>query len=108
MTKRMLVALLAVVGLLLSSYLTLYKLGFIGHLACSIGSCERVQTSRWSMLLGIPVAAWGAGFYLAVLTVAVAGTQPRLADAPRISWLLLGLTGWGSSSPPTSPSSSSS
>ena len=59
----MVLALVALAGLMLSSYLTLFKLGYIGHLACSIGSCERVQTSRWSVLFGIPVAAWGAGFY---------------------------------------------
>jgi uncharacterized membrane protein len=91
----MLLALLALAGVFLSSYLTLYKLGFIGHLACAIGSCERVQTSRWSVLLGMPVAAWGVAFYATTLVVAVAGTQTRFADDPRVSWILLGLTGWG-------------
>jgi uncharacterized membrane protein len=94
-TKRMILALLALAGLMLSAYLTLFKLGYIGHLACGLGSCERVQTSRWSVLFGIPVAAWGAAFYVAVLAIAVVGTQPKFADAPRISWVLLGLTGWG-------------
>jgi uncharacterized membrane protein len=95
MTKRMVLALLAIVGLLLSAYLTLFKLGYIGHLACGAGTCERVQTSRWSVLFGIPVAAWGVGYYLTLLCVTLAGTQPGLAEAPRVSWLLLGLTGWG-------------
>jgi uncharacterized membrane protein len=94
MTKRMLLALLALLGLFLSSYLTLFKLGYIGHLACGAGSCEVVQTSRWSMLFGIPVAAWGLGFYATMLAIALAGTQPRLVSDPRISWLLLGLSGW--------------
>ena len=91
----MVLALVALAGLMLSSYLTLFKLGYIGHLACSIGSCERVQTSRWSVLFGIPVAAWGAGFYLAVLAIAVTGTQPKFAASSGISWLLLALTAWG-------------
>lgn len=95
MTKRMVLALLALAGLLLSSYLTLFKLGYIGHLACGTGSCERVQTSHWSVLFGVPVAAWGAGFYLVLLAIAVAGTQPKFADASGVSWVLLGLTGWG-------------
>lgn len=95
MTKRMILALLALAGLLLSSYLTLFKLGYIGHLACGTGSCELVQTSRWSVLFGVPVAAWGAGFYLVLLAISVAGTQPKLADDSRVSWILLGLTGWG-------------
>jgi len=63
----MVVALLALVGLFLSLYLTLYKLGYIVQLTCAVGSCERVQTSRWSVLFGIPVAVWGAGFYLTAL-----------------------------------------
>jgi uncharacterized membrane protein len=95
MTKRMVLALLAIVGLVLSAYLTLFKLGYIGHLACSVGSCEHVQTSRWSVLFGIPVAAWGAGYYATLLLTAVAGTQPCLANESRVSWLLLALTGWG-------------
>jgi uncharacterized membrane protein len=91
----MLLSLLALVGVVLSAYLTLFKLGYIGHLACSVGTCERVQTSRWSMLLGIPVAGWGVAYYLTLLCVAVAGTQPGFASNPRVSWLLLVLTGWG-------------
>jgi uncharacterized membrane protein len=88
----MLVALLALGGLFLSLYLTLFKLGYIGHLACAAGSCERVQTSRWSMLLGVPVAAWGVAFYLAVLSAAVAGTLQSLADSLIISRLLMAMT----------------
>lgn len=95
MTKRMVLALLALVGVLLSAYLTLFKLGYIGHLACSVGTCERVQTSRWSMLFGVPVAGWGVAYYVVLLGVAVAGTQPRFADDSRVSWVLLALTGWG-------------
>lgn len=91
----MLVALLALVGLFLSLYLTLYRLGYIAQLACAVGSCERVQTSRWSMLLGVPVAAWGAAFYLTVLAVAVAGTQARLASSVGITRLLTAMTGAG-------------
>jgi len=95
MTKRMVLALLALAGVFLSSYLTLFKLGYIGHLACSTGACETVQTSRWSVFLGIPVAAWGLAFYATIFVVAVLGTLPRFEAAPAISWLLVGLTGWG-------------
>ena len=55
----MIVAALALAGIFISTYLTLYKLGMIGELTCSIGSCETVNTSRWSIFLGLPVAAWG-------------------------------------------------
>lgn len=92
---RRLVALLALGGVFLSAYLTMYKLGMIGTLACSIGSCETVQTSRWAAFLGLPVAAWGVGFYLAVFALAMLWSESSLADSPALGWAMLGLTGWG-------------
>ena len=59
MSRRQSLVLLAVVGICIALYLTLYKVGVIGVLSCSIGSCETVNTSKWSMLFGIPIAAWG-------------------------------------------------
>ena len=58
-------ALISLLGLFLGAYLTLYKFGVIGTLACNVGSCETVQTSRWSTFLGLPVATWGVGFLCA-------------------------------------------
>ena len=91
----MLVALLALTGLFVALYLTLYKAGAIGQLTCSIGSCETVNTSRWSTLLGLPVAAWGLGFYIVALIVAIAGTQDRWVDERTPSVVLVALSGWG-------------
>jgi uncharacterized membrane protein len=90
-TRRQLIALLAVVGGCISVYLTLYKLGKIGALSCSIGSCETVNTSKWSFFLGVPVAEWGLGFYVVLLAIAIAGTQPRLEDSRAVSATLLAL-----------------
>jgi uncharacterized membrane protein len=81
----MIVAALALAGIFISIYLTLYKLGVIGELSCTIGSCETVNTSRWSVFLGLPVAAWGLLFYLDVFGVALVGTMPRLENEPLIS-----------------------
>ena len=81
-------ALLALVGCFVASYLALYKLGYIGQLSCAIGSCERVNTSRWAVFLGAPVALWGVAFYLAVFAVAVIGSLPRYSDEPGVSVLL--------------------
>jgi uncharacterized membrane protein len=91
-STRQVVALLALVGACIAVYLTLYKFGIIGTLSCSIGSCEQVNTSKWSRLLGAPVALWGVGYYLTVLAVAIAGTQPALADSRRIGTALLALS----------------
>jgi len=95
MTKRMLAALIALVGLFVALYLTLYKVGVIGELVCSIGSCEAVQTSRWSTFLGLPVAAWGLAFYAAVLAIALAGLTERYEDSRPLALGMLAMTGWG-------------
>jgi uncharacterized membrane protein len=90
MTKRMVIAVLALGGVFVSAYLTLYKLGYIGQLSCSIGSCETVQMSRWAKFLGLPVAAWGVAYYVAVLATAIAGTLSNLTESRRVSAVLLG------------------
>jgi uncharacterized membrane protein len=91
----MLAALLALVGLFVAIYLTLFKLGVIGQLVCAAGSCETVQTSRWAIFLGAPVAAWGVGFYVVVLALAIAGTTERWEESPQLSLAMLVVTGWG-------------
>jgi uncharacterized membrane protein len=85
----MIVAALALAGIFISLYLTLYKLGIIGELSCSIGSCETVNTSRWSRFLGLPVAAWGLLFYLDVFAVATLSTFPRFEDERAFSIVLV-------------------
>jgi uncharacterized membrane protein len=89
MTKRMVIAVLALAGLFVSAYLTLYKLGYIGTLSCSIGSCETVQMSKWAKFLGLPVAAWGVGYYAIVLATSVAGTMANFSDSRRLSTTLV-------------------
>jgi uncharacterized membrane protein len=91
----MLAALVALAGLFVATYLTLYKLGLIGTLSCSVGSCETVQLSRWATLLGLPVAAWGVGYYALVLVLAVVGVQERFAESRGLALALALLTGWG-------------
>jgi uncharacterized membrane protein len=90
----MTIALLSLVGILIALYLTLYKIGIVGNLTCSVGSCETVNTSRWSMLFGLPVAAWGLAAYVALFALALAGTTDRYAGSPTISWVLVALAGW--------------
>lgn len=92
----MAVAVLALVGLLLSTYLLMYKLGLTGPLVCGAGeTCERVQTSRWAVFLGLPVAAYGVAGYLSLLVVALAGIQDRWAGSPGPTLLLAALSGVG-------------
>jgi uncharacterized membrane protein len=95
MNKRMLVALVALAGVFVAAYLTLYKLGYIGTLACAVGSCETVQTSKWATFLGFPVGAWGVGYYVGVLALAMVGLSGRFADSRRLSEILVGVTTFG-------------
>lgn len=95
MTKRMLAALVALVGLFVSIYLALYKLGYLGALSCGVGSCETVQASKWAKLFGIPLGVWGIGFYVSVLVLAFAGTSERWGQSRAIPLAMLALTGWG-------------
>jgi len=94
MRHRQAAALLALVGLLLSAYLTLHQIGFTGQLVCGdSGSCEKVQASQWAYLAGVPVAAVGLGGYLAILAVALWGLQHE--DDPRPTRWLLALSALG-------------
>ena len=85
----MIVAALALAGIFISLYLTLYKFGVIGELSCTIGSCETVNTSKWSRFLGLPVAAWGLLFYIDVFLIAFVGTLERFEDEPIISLVIV-------------------
>jgi uncharacterized membrane protein len=94
-TSRKTIALVSLLGLFLGMYLTLYKMGVIGTLACNVSSCETVQTSRWSTFLGLPVATWGAGFYALMLALSIAGLQERFEQSRGLSLAMLLLAGWG-------------
>jgi uncharacterized membrane protein len=91
----MVIATLALAGVFLATYLTLFKLGYIGTLTCGTGECERVQTSRWAIFLGQPVALWGVGFYLAMLATSVAGSFGDLIESRAVSLVLVAMSGWG-------------
>ena len=91
----MIIGMLALIGVFVSTYLTLYKFGYIGSLQCAVGSCETVNTSRWATFFGLPVAAWGLGFYVSALALVVVGIQERYADSRALSLALVALTGWG-------------
>ena len=85
-------ALISLLGLFLGAYLTLYKFGYVGSLVCNVSSCEQVQTSRWSIFLGVPVATWGLGFYVVMLVLSLVGMQPSFEDSSAISLALVALS----------------
>jgi len=80
MRHRMVAATLSLIGLLLSIYLALHRLGLVGPLACGgSSSCDEVQLGPYGALFSIPVAAYGAAGYLALLVVALVGLQESWA-----------------------------
>ncbi|HEY6156839.1 MAG TPA: vitamin K epoxide reductase family protein [Gemmatimonadales bacterium] len=97
MIRRQAIVLLALVGLLVATYLWLYKVGVLGQLQCGTGSCEYVQASRYAELFGVPVALYGVAGYATLLVLGLAGLQPRFAADRRVSVLLalLATVGFG-------------
>lgn len=94
MMYRMGAALTSLVGLFVSAYLYLYKIGRIGTLACGSGGCETVQTSQWSRFLGVEVALIGVVGYALLFGVALLTLQA----APGRRWpagLLVALSAGG-------------
>jgi uncharacterized membrane protein len=93
--RRQALVLLTLVGLLVATYLWLYKVGVLGQLQCGTGSCELVQASRYAELLGLPVAFYGVGGYAALFALGLAGLQPRFAGDRRVTSLLVALATLG-------------
>ena len=95
MKYRMGAALMSLIGLFVSAYLYLYKIGRIGTLACGTGGCETVQTSQWSRFAGVEVALIGVVGYALLLGVALAALRPALAERRWPASLLSALAGAG-------------
>ena len=64
-------------------------------MACGTGSCELVQTSKWSRFLGVEVSLIGLLGYVALLGVSLVGLNPAHVERRwPDTWLLL-LSGGG-------------
>lgn len=88
---RVATAVLALVGVAIAGYLTwVHYAGLKPYCVGGGGSCERVQSSRWSELIGIPVAVLGlAGYVLLLASLALPDDLGRSVAA------LLALVGAG-------------
>ncbi|MEW6029983.1 MAG: vitamin K epoxide reductase family protein [Chloroflexota bacterium] len=60
---------LVIVGLLVSIYMTVYKLTSNDAMCLGSGDCSTVNASRYSEVYGIPVAVLGIVGYTAILVV---------------------------------------
>jgi len=88
--NRMVVVLVALLGLLVALYMMAYAAGLTGPILCNVGNCEAVQNSQFSRIGGIPVAVFGAVGYLALMVVGLLGLQPKFIGAWWVSVSLLG------------------
>jgi uncharacterized membrane protein len=78
---------LALFGVLITAYLVVVSFSAGSVAFCAEGSgCDLVQRSRWSELLGAPIALWGFGLY-ATIAVIAALSPPRLTRWRRL-WAL--------------------
>lgn len=78
---------LAVAGMLLTGYLSALAWFGEGAMLCGPGSsCDLIQQSRWSKVLGLPLAFWGFLFYGLIAGLALQGTQ-RMKEWRRL-WTL--------------------
>jgi len=95
MIYRMGAALMSLLGLFVSAYLYLYKIGRSGTLACGTGGCETVQTSEWSRFLGVEVALIGVLGYAALLLVALLALRPAYTERREPALALAALAAGG-------------
>lgn len=87
---RLALALLALAGLAVSGYLTYVHYAGIEPVCAGGGGCERVQTSKYAELAGIPVAVLGlVGYALILVASQLRGEAARMATA------LAALVGFG-------------
>lgn len=92
----MISATLALIGLLVALYLWLWKIGFLGTLACGTGGCEEVQLSEYAEFLGVPVALFGVLGYAAIFAVSLAGLSRSWIERrePTIAVTILAAVGF--------------
>ncbi len=83
---------LAVVGMLLTAYLSILAWMDSDIAFCAAESgCDVIQQSRWSKVLGLPLALWGFALYALFAALSWRGSK-RLKDWRRLWTLaLLGL-----------------
>jgi uncharacterized membrane protein len=86
----MAVAAIALVGLGIAGYLTYVHYAGLHPLCLASGGCEKVQSSHWSKLGGVPVAVLGLMGYAAILALLLVPGETGLAGAA-----LVALVGFG-------------
>ena len=88
-------AVLAVIGVAIAGYLTwVHYAGLKPFCVGGGGSCERVQSSKWSELGGIPVAVLGLGGYLLLLASLLLPEDTGRTVAALLALVGAGFSAW--------------
>ncbi len=83
------------IGLLVSIYMTVYKMTSNDALCLGSGDCSTVNASRYSEVYGVPVAAVGVFGYLALLlTLVLEGKHPFFRQNAPLLVFGMALTGF--------------
>ena len=88
---RKVIIVFTVIGLLVSIYMTIFKLTNNEKMCIGNGGCSIVNASGYSSINGIPVAAVGMGGYLAILVMLFLERKPGFFEE-NSSMILFGLT----------------
>jgi uncharacterized membrane protein len=94
-TLRRLTAVLALIGIAIAGYLTwVHYAGLEPVCVGGGGGCERVQSSRWAELAGIPVAVLGLGGYVGILASLLLPEEPGALVAAFLALVGFGFSCW--------------
>jgi uncharacterized membrane protein len=91
---RLAAIVLAVLGLGVAGYLTYIHYEGIRPVCGLGGDCEKVQTSEWSELAGVPVALLGLLAYVAILATLLVRREEALIAAALISLVGFGFSAY--------------
>jgi len=95
MTLRRVTAALALVGIAIAGYLTwVHYAGLEAVCVGGGGGCERVQSSRWAELAGVPVAVLGLGGYVLILASLALPEELGAQAAAFLSLVGFGFSAW--------------
>jgi uncharacterized membrane protein len=86
---------LAVAGIAIAGYLTwVHYAGLEPVCVGGGGGCERVQTSEWAELAGVPVALLGLVGYMTILASLALPEEPGAAVAAFVALVGFGFSAW--------------
>jgi len=91
--RLMVITAFAAIGVAVSLYLLTVHWGWWQAVCLGVGDCESVNLSRFSELLGIPVALLGALAYAAMIAAAVLIARKIYADNARIALFFIAAIG---------------